>query len=376
MLYVKPDYYDKFSCIADKCEATCCAGWQIVIDEESLERYEAEERPYGEVLRKRIDWEEGVFKQDSCKRCAFLKEDNLCEMYENLGEESLCVTCTNYPRHIEEFENLREITLAISCPEVARIILEQREPVSFWEEEIEGEEEEFEEFDPFFFSYLEDARAIILSILQNRSLSVAVRVALVQNIAEEMQEIIEEADMFDLVDVFEKYEDETYLTNAVAEIEKNLKVFYEDASESFRYSKAVFGRLYELEYLSDDWEPYLEQCWNSLYGAGVQGYQEIQEKFRQWCVQKAECDRVNMEIILEQLLVYFIFTYFCGAVYDDNVMGKIRMSVDSVHIIYEMLAAKWTDQNAKLSAKDIQQVVYRYSRELEHSDLNLEIMEG
>ena len=85
---------------------------------------------------------------------------------------------------------------------------------------------------------------------------------------------------------------------------------------------------------------------------------------------------VDMEIILEQLLVYFVFTYFCGAVYDDNIIGKIRMAVDSVTIIYEMFAAKWTEQNGCLSSKDIQQIVYRYSRELEHSDVNLEIMEG
>ena len=173
MLYVKPNYYNKFKCIADKCEATCCAGWQIVIDEDSLEQYKAEERPYGEVLRQRIDWEEGIFKQDSCKRCAFLKEDGFCEMYQELGEKSLCMTCTNYPRHIEEFENLREITLAISCPEAARIILEQKEPVTFWEEETDEEDEEFEDFDPFFFSYLEDARAIMLSILA-RSILIAI----------------------------------------------------------------------------------------------------------------------------------------------------------------------------------------------------------
>lgn len=36
MLYTIPDYYDDFTCIADACEDTCCAGWQIVIDKESL----------------------------------------------------------------------------------------------------------------------------------------------------------------------------------------------------------------------------------------------------------------------------------------------------------------------------------------------------
>ena len=165
MLYVRPDYYDKFKCVADACEATCCAGWQIVVDEEALLRYKSEPGEYGEKLRERIDWKEGVFKQECRKRCAFLKANNLCEMYERLGEESLCVTCADYPRHIEEFENLREITLTISCPEVAQILMEQKEPVKFTEEEIEEDEEEFEGFDPFFFSYLEDARKIIIGIL-------------------------------------------------------------------------------------------------------------------------------------------------------------------------------------------------------------------
>ena len=40
MRYVKPHFYDSFVCTAGDCPDTCCAGWQIMIDEESLERYE------------------------------------------------------------------------------------------------------------------------------------------------------------------------------------------------------------------------------------------------------------------------------------------------------------------------------------------------
>ena len=39
MYYRKTDDYDTFACIAGRCPDTCCAGWQILIDEESLERY-------------------------------------------------------------------------------------------------------------------------------------------------------------------------------------------------------------------------------------------------------------------------------------------------------------------------------------------------
>ena len=375
MLYVRPEYYDKFKCTADRCEATCCAGWQIVIDEAALARYQSEPGVYGEVLRNRIDRAEGVFMQDCHKRCAFLKENNLCELYERLGEESLCVTCADYPRHIEEFENLREITLTISCPEVARILLEQKEPVQFTEEEIDTDEEEFEDFDPFFFSYLEDARKIMLSILQNRELSVAVRVSLVYKMAEEMQDIIEVSDLFDLADVFENYEEEENLANAVRIAERDIKAFYENETEVFFYSKTVFERLYKLEFLSEDWKAHLDKCWMILYGKGAKGYRNMQEKFWEYCKQ-APIDGIDMDILLEQLLVYFVFAYFCGAVYDDNVLGKIRMTVDSVTVLYQMFLAKWAEQDGRLSGEDIKKMMYRYSRELEHSAENLGRMQS
>ena len=77
----------------------------------------------------------------------------------------------------------------------------------------------------------------------------------------------------------------------------------------------------------------------------------------------------------EQLLVYFIYTYFCGAVYDANVYAKARLAVDSLFFIYEMLAARWVKNEKDLNMEDIIEIVYRYSREVEHSDDNLKQME-
>lgn len=87
MLYRYPDYYDRFACIADRCEETCCAGWQIVIDEDALEKYR--EKLSGKK-DDRIDWKDGVFCQSGEKRCAFLNDRNLCDMYIEWGEEYLC----------------------------------------------------------------------------------------------------------------------------------------------------------------------------------------------------------------------------------------------------------------------------------------------
>ena len=70
MRYIKPGYYDDFVCIAGACPATCCAGWQIVIDEESLQTYGNVQGEFGRRLRNSIDWMEGCFYQYD-RRCAF-----------------------------------------------------------------------------------------------------------------------------------------------------------------------------------------------------------------------------------------------------------------------------------------------------------------
>ena len=34
-----PDYFLDFECIADRCKHSCCRGWDIYIDSESLKKY-------------------------------------------------------------------------------------------------------------------------------------------------------------------------------------------------------------------------------------------------------------------------------------------------------------------------------------------------
>ena len=59
------------------------------------------------ILRNSIDWEEECFYQNN-RRCAFLNDENLCDLYKALGPDALCDTCRMYPRHTEEYEGLRE----------------------------------------------------------------------------------------------------------------------------------------------------------------------------------------------------------------------------------------------------------------------------
>ena len=141
MKYTIPDYYREFDCIASDCPATCCAGWKIVIDDQSLNKYRACQTPFGNRLKNSIDWKEKTFRQYA-GRCAFLDERNLCDIYTEAGTKMLCRTCRRYPRHVEEFENEREISLSMSCPVVAGMILGRRQKVQFLTAEDSREESE------------------------------------------------------------------------------------------------------------------------------------------------------------------------------------------------------------------------------------------
>ena len=39
MILKVPSYYEKFHCIADQCKDNCCYGWEIDIDEGTMDYY-------------------------------------------------------------------------------------------------------------------------------------------------------------------------------------------------------------------------------------------------------------------------------------------------------------------------------------------------
>ena len=358
MLYTYPDYYWEFTCVADKCEETCCAKWQIVIDDESLARYKNYKGQYSEILQKGIDLKNEIFKQDKCGRCYFLDEDNLCDMHKNMGEDALCYTCKMYPRHIEEFENVREYNLSISCPEVARILLSRKEPVNYIEKYIEEDEEEYEDYDLLLYSYLEGARVKIKEILQDRTSDIWSRFASVWSVADKLQSGIDNNDMFaDDVGIYEVTEEK--IANKLSML------------QGYDFAKNVSDTLWKLESISKEWDYQFLETEMLLYRKGKDAYETLSREYDEWISRNMK----ELDIVLEQIMVYFIYTYMCGAVYDGYLNSKIRMSLVSMYYINEMLKARWIKNDKTLEFDDVIYATYKYSRQLEHSDENLIKME-
>ena len=363
MIYTVPDYYDKFKCVAGDCKDTCCAGWQIVIDKASMEKYKKIKGDYLWKVMACVDWETGTFRQDNEKRCAFLNEENLCELYKNAGEESLCKTCRDYPRHIEEFEGVREISLSVSCPEVARILMDCMEPTMYvTEEKTEVKEtEDFGDFDPFLFSILEDARKEMMTIIQNRELPIKERAILVLGMAHDMQGRINRSEMFACSQVIQKYTSEkahTFVRNHLAQKDK--------ATEE-KVTKEMFDKLYKLELLREDWGEVLHKTQNILFFTMQESYALLRKEFEQYKVKNEDID-----IHLEQIFVYFLFTYFPGAVYDGEVFAKAQMAVYCTWMVELFWMAQWLLDGKQLEKEKMTELLYRFSREVEHSDENLQ----
>ena len=368
MRYVKPHYYEDFQCTADRCPDTCCAGWQIIIDEESLEKYSRVRGPFGNRLFDSIDWEEGSFRQQK-GRCCFLDEENLCDLYKILGKDSLCRTCRMYPRHVEEYEGLRELSLSLSCPVAAEMILTCREPLRLIEEETdeaEELEEEFEDFDLLMFTQLEDARAVMFALLQDRERTMDQRIGLTRQMVEQMQKCIDEERYYDVDGVIDQF-------RQLSESEMPQGISMTDEPEMSRYTKmcreyTVFGRL---ERLRPEWSDLLDDAWMTLYEKGEDTYQEIREEFETYC---ADVWKEEWTLFSENLFLFFLYTYFCGAVYDDWIYSKFALAEFSVRWIQELIMARWAE-NGEISREDYIEIAYRYAREIEHSDENLNMLE-
>jgi len=129
-----PQYYQNFKCIAGKCEHSCCTGWDIYIDKDTIEKYKSIENAYGSVIRDSISFDdEPHFKLDCHDRCPHLDSNGLCKIILNLGEDYLCDICREHPRFYN-FTDAAEIGIGMSCQEAARVILSS--PFYYLSEEI------------------------------------------------------------------------------------------------------------------------------------------------------------------------------------------------------------------------------------------------
>lgn len=334
-----PDYYKRFSCIADACPDTCCAGWGIVADKESLDKYEKIGGDFGKKIKSCLavdDDGDTVFTPIN-NRCPFLLENGLCEMYIKLGHDNLCLTCRRYPRHITYFGSRCETGLSLSCPEAARIIMSSSTPIAF-ECESNNEPPVPTDIDAELYFTLIEARKKAIDILQNRKFSIEARLCAFLLFSQEISPFIRSCDCRSidkaLVDDYFEYDLPSRSQRSVNGLRKKLFA-------DFRQLETLDDSIKELSFAA-------EKANTAAYAA--------KNRQNEW--------------EYEHLLVYFVFRYFMTAVFDGDLLVKSKFTAAAFIIIKKLQAAENADKRRRV------QIIRRFSKEVEHSDFNMKFLIG
>lgn len=357
-----PSYFKDFKCIASECEDTCCAGWEIVIDEETNDVYQKVEGKFGDKLRSKIVEDDGdnIFVLNG-NNCPFLNKNNLCEIYRELGEKSLCYTCRQYPRYEEEFLDLKEMGISLSCPEAARIILRNCKTTEFElsEDNEVGESEEY-----INENVLEDfllCRNVIINIIELPNISLGAKGSVLLKFAKEVQDKIDLGDMDEIKDIIEKYNKSSFIEELINDLSKykgNEGVKYNNVYEYFKTYR-------DLEHINPNDQLGLNKVLKSFWKSEEdrEFYIDSHKKFNSYYE--------NNMYKFKNILVYFIFRYFMKSIFDYDISSKIKIAIISIIIIKELAVVRWIEKG-EFTEADMVGISHMYSKDVEHLEENIE----
>ena len=307
MKIVKPTFYKNFKCIAGDCPDSCCQGWEVDADSDSLEYYktldnslEIKKRIYSVLSKDEFD--NTIFTLALKKRCPFLNDENLCDMHIAIGGEHTPYTCRTFPRFIYDFGATREIGISFSCP-VASDMMYNTESFDF-ETDINSDLPTLNDIDAEKYFLLYKGRAEAYKIAKDKNKSIRERLS----------------DLLDLGVL----------------LQEKLFSYDEDGDDI-----AFFDVFKNPELINPEWK----------------------EKVENFSLKQVSDTQSN-----ENILMYFLYKYLMQAVYDDDALSKIKMAVLGVLINTYFGEDSWTVHLWSKETEHSQYNMDRYKKLLKNAD--------
>lgn len=307
MKIVKPTFYKNFKCIAGDCPDSCCQGWEVDADSDSLEYYKTLDNSL--EIKKRIDsvlskdeFDNTIFTLAPKKRCPFLNDENLCDMHIAIGGEHTPYTCRTFPRFIYDFGATREIGISFSCP-VASDMMYNTESFDF-ETEVNSDLPTLNDIDAEKYFLLYKGRAEAYKISKDKNKSIRERLN----------------DLLDLGVLLQE------------------KLFpYDEGGDDI----AFFDVFKNPELINPEWK----------------------EKVENFSLKQVSDTQSN-----ENILMYFLYKYLMQAVYDYDALSKIKMAVLGVLINTYFGEDSWTVHLWSKETEHSQYNMDRYKKLLKNAD--------
>lgn len=328
------EFYRDFKCIANKCPDSCCKEWDVVVDDDSYLKYKNAEGKIGEKLRNvmTIDSDgDRIFTLDN-SRCPFWNKNMLCDIYINLGENSLCETCKRFPRIILDYSKFQEKILSLACPEALRLMLKK----GAMQKLIVTQDEKIAEpcnYDTEVMDLLYSAREKIFSVLGNDNNGIFDCLDMIYKICIEVQSALDGVE----------YEAET-------EFDEN--GFIADY-------KQTIDLLLQLDIMTDEWKALLERA--EKYKADSKDILRFSEYIGEY------------DYEYKNLMYYYVYRYFLNSIdtYDvTECFSFILLAVKSAYILQLFLFVN----NGGLNIEQRHRIIGLYSKEVEHSYENIEYL--
>jgi hypothetical protein len=130
----------RFSCLGDRCEDTCCKGWSMQVDEQTLARYKSEAPELLSAVEPGAGGADApwIMRKDPASGHCVKFEGGLCGVHKQYGDRMLGDACHFYPRITRGLGEQVTMSGALSCPEIARLtLLGDEEALAFAPVEID-----------------------------------------------------------------------------------------------------------------------------------------------------------------------------------------------------------------------------------------------
>lgn len=221
-----PKYMLSFKCIGSKCIDTCCAGWDINIDEDTYKKYinctgelkELVKDKFKENKNSNDYFNKGFMILKKHNKCPFLNDNLLCDIHGSIGEDNLCITCKRFPRVYNIVDDIYEKSGLASCPEVCIKAFLNKDKMEFVENNENLDEsaieirriidsEAFEGSDSLL-QYFWDIRISSINIIQNRDFSIEQRLSILKSFYNKIEKYYIEEDFDKIEELLELYNEE------------------------------------------------------------------------------------------------------------------------------------------------------------------------
>ena len=390
MKVMTPHYYKDFRCIAGACTDTCCAGWDVDVDKNSYKYYKTVKGAFGKRLKSvMVPSQDGecTFTLKEGGRCPFLNDDNLCDLYIELGEDKLCETCAEFPRFINDYGNIREIGIAPSCKTAGELMFSYKDEITFDTVEDNSLTPQPNDIDAYTYMQLRQARIVAFGIISDRDISIFERLMLYLNYAKRIQKHLD-AERDELIagvakrfcgpDYREKLLDKLKSRDAVLPDElqdgdtvkstPEVRKLY--GNRLIKGLRHFFDDFKGMEVINPDWNIHVARVRQFLDGladdselaAVMKDYHAGSEAFAQE---------------YEQLAMYYVYRYMLDAVNDYDVLLKAKNAVIGILAVDIMAAAnRAAGQQSDFRKPDFTMrvdIAHLYSRQFEHSYYNYEV---